>query len=226
MQNVLLRSILALFAGVSIGVPTVTAAMITASATDYTDTTASGQFNGIGWQASTSADAPFLGINLTSGQWDVAIPLPLHALMLTASHVNAGDFQEFIFDSPISDGYFYIENFDSSSVANITTDATSFQLLGASASITYSPTDASEGVLETSNDSYDGEGDAVFRFLGPLTRLRLDFTDGTGANGLFYGFSQDDSFVNPVPEPAAFVCIVIGVMGLGLLRRRINSRGQ
>ena len=71
--------------------------MITASATDFTDTTASGLFNGVAWHASTSEDAPFLGINLPSGKWDVAIPLPLQALTLTASDVNEGDFQEFVF---------------------------------------------------------------------------------------------------------------------------------
>jgi hypothetical protein len=221
MQNVLLRSAFLL----CVVAHAVHAELITATATDFTNTTAEGLLDGVAWHATTSSEAPFLGINLSSGTWNVGVSLPPGVLALTASNVNAGDFQEFTFDTAISSGYFYIENFDSSSVANITSDATTFEMYATSSSITYVPATATSGVLNTSNEGYDGEGDAIFRFTGPLTSLRLDFTDGTGANGVFYGFSQA-SIVNSVPEPSSTAFLVIGVTGLALMRRRRSRRSS
>ena len=120
------------------------------------------------------------------GGWDVgSFDLDPDALALTTTNVNAGDEQSFDFDVPWEGGYFYIENFDSSSLATITVEGGSIDLLAASPSISYAGTTVSSGVLSTSNDGFDGEGDAVFAIEGDVTSIKISYDGGEGANGIF-----------------------------------------
>ena len=91
-------------------------------ANSVTPITASGTLDGIGWTATTTATSAFVGINLPTGTWDLGTTLPVNALFLAAGDVNAGDTQTFVFEQPVEDICFFVENFDSSSAANIVTD--------------------------------------------------------------------------------------------------------
>ena len=85
-------------------------------------------------------------------QWDGSMPLGDDALGLVVSSVNAGDWQNFSFSSPLLDGtVMYIENFDSSSIALMTfTGATGTTLVDASQSIAYAGI-GEYGLMVTSN---------------------------------------------------------------------------
>ena len=146
----------------------------------YTATTATGDFGGVTITATTNSDAAFVGIannhfgafDGACGSWDGMLPLTHADEGLVASHVNGGDAQNFSFSSPLTEGLFYIENFDSSSEAKITVHgATHVALVDHSASITYSTISGNMGTLITSNRGFNGEGDAVLYFQGDVTGI-------------------------------------------------------
>lgn len=196
------------FAGVTVGI-----------ADSATAITATGTLDGVGWTATTTASSPFVGINLPSGTWDLGTPLPANGLFLATGDVNAGDTQTFVFDQPVSDIYFYVENFDSSSAANIVTDGT-LLLLAGTADILFTPTSASTGTVSTSNSSYDGVGDMILQLSGPTTFVQFDYTGGTGSNGIFYGFAvESNTTTTAVPEPSALLYLTLCGCGLATVRR-------
>ena len=193
----------------------------------YTANTASGEIDGIAILATTSGTSPFIGIvnnrwvSGGSGGWD-ANGLELNAadLALVAADVNGGDHQEFSFNQPF-EGYLYIENFDSSAVASVTaTGATSLSLLTGSASISYTATGADSGNLMTSNPTFDGEGDVVLALEGPVTSVRLDYTAGEEANGVFYTFAQNSPATAVVtPEPTTVFLALLATLSVAVFRR-------
>jgi hypothetical protein len=177
-------------------------------------TSAVGSVGGIEILATTNAEAAFTdaathrftNTNVLCGGWDVVgfeFELPESALALTTTYVNAGDAQQFDFDVPWDGGYFYIENFDSSSIATITVAGGKLELVAASPSISYAGSSMASGVLSTSNTGFDGEGDAVFAVSGNVTSILVSYEQGEGANGVFYGFAEASA--NAVPEPASVV---------------------
>lgn len=206
-------TILALF------VSQASATLIPGIASSATSTTATGTVNGIVWNATTTSTSPFLGVNVGSGVWDVGTTLPTNALFLGTSTVNGGDSQAFFFNSPVSDLSFYVENFDSSSIANVTTDA-NLSLVAASSSISFTSTGASTATLSTSNTSFDGEGDAILKLSGPASFVQFDFLNGYGANGIFYGFAQTTANVTAVPEPSSMLYLTICALLFYGFRRR------
>ena len=187
----------------------------------YTATTATGDFGGVTITATTNSDAAFVGIannhfgafDGACGSWDGMLPLTHADEGLVASHVNGGDAQNFSFSSPLTEGLFYIENFDSSSEAKITVHgATHVALVDHSASITYSTISGNMGTLITSNRGFNGEGDAVLYFQGDVTGIDIEYTDGLGANGVFYTFAE----ASAVPEPTSLL-VMAGLFGAGSL---------
>ena len=198
------------FGGLTVGV-----------ATDVTPVTASGTLNSVGWTATTTASSPFVGINLPSGTWDLGTAIPSDALFLAAGDVNAGDTQTFVFDQPVNDILFYVENFDSNSAANIVSDG-NIALVSATADITFTPATSTSATLATTNAGFDGVGDAILQFSGPTSYIQFDFTNGIGANGVFYGFAGNQNSINvtPVPEPSAFMALALCGVGIAYVRRR------
>ena len=171
-------------------------------------TSATGSVSGVGITATTSSTALFDGTathrfaqtSVPCGGWDaVGYELDPSAAALTTTWVNGGDFQQFDFDKPWFDGIFYIENFDSSSVAMImVSGGAKLELLTASSSMSFDP---GTSTLSTSNTSFNGEGDAAFRLSGPVTSIRVDYKQGEQANGIFYTFA--DGGQTAVPEPTS-----------------------
>lgn len=156
--------------------------------------TAQGEVDGVEVTASTNELAPFsiLATGRFAGSaWDAAdLALSDSTLGLGTTWVNGGDYQQFEFAAPWSGGYFYIENFDSSSQATISVvGGATTSLAAASASITY---DEATGVLSSSNASFDGEGDAAIRLDGEVSSIRIDYSQGEQANGIFYAFGSDE----------------------------------
>lgn len=196
----------------------------------FTSGTATGDISGIGITATTSNTSPFIGIvnnrwvSGGSGGWNAGLPLNAADLAIVASDVNVGDFQEFMFAQPL-DGFLYIENFDSSSIANITAaGATNLSILTGSSSISYNPTAANAGTLTTSNPTFDGEGDAVLAFTGPVTSIRLDYLSGEEANGVFYTFARELPTSVSTPEPSSMALTLIATLGVAsLIRKRRRS---
>lgn len=193
----------------------------TATWTSWEATSAAGMLNGVNITATTNSEAPFVGIagnhfgafDGECGSWDGSDEYALdHDVEgLIASNVNKGDYQEFTFSSAFTNGLLYIENFDSRSKANIkVTGATSIALVDASESITFDVKSGNGGVLASSNRGYDGEGDLVLALTGDVTSIRIDYTRGEGANGVFYTFAQ----ACPVPEPTSAL-VMAGLFGLG-----------
>ena len=170
--------------------------------------------------AATTSDpgSTFWGISthhLTAPTWQAGYALPMGSEALIALSVNAGDWQQFNFAGEITTLLVYIENFDASSMANVmATGATSMSLLSGSPSISYAATNATSGVLSSSNASPNGEGDAILAITGPISALRLDYTGGTGGNAVLYGFA--------VPEPASIAvwAVLLSVVGVVAVRRR------
>lgn len=225
-------AILFVFAATSIGFAG--PAPGTWSSIDPTNLIAFGEVDGIGVTATTNADAPFSVIATdrfsVGGAWDAdGLPLPSTAQGLGTIPVNGGDSQQFDFDVPWLDGYFYIENFDSSSLATISvTGGATMSLAAASASITFSPAD---GQLATSNATFNGEGDAVIKFDGAVESILIEYDQGEQANGIFYGFAFDDDDggdgpTEPpaIPEPAS-ILVWLGCLAVGLtIRRRLPRK--
>lgn len=186
-------------------------------------TLAYGSIDGIKITATSNDAAPFIGIdshrfanvNIPCGGWNIdSYSLDLSALALTTSYVNGGDAQRFDFDAPWAGGYFYIENFDSSSSAKITvTGGATLEILAGSQSISFASINDSMGEMTSSNAGFNGEGDAVFRLNGPVTSVTVDYSAGEQANGIFYGFASDTP-MGTIPEPASFVVwgCLIGIL--------------
>lgn len=192
--------------------------------TATSETHAFGTLDGVGISAVSPFTAPFIGVAnqrfAADGAWDAAFALPRSATALVTSKVNGGDFQEFAFDEPLSEGLFYIENFDSDSVARITAKgADVFELTSGSPSISFSSLSDEIGTLRTSNSSYNGEGDAVLFFEGEVTGIRVEYFNGQGDNGIFYGFATQT--VQALPEPAASSMVqLLALLPLMLRRSR------
>lgn len=188
-------------------------------------TSATGAVAGVGFTATTSSTAPFDGLathrfahtDVPCGGWDAeGFELAPEAVALTTTWVNGGDWQQFDFDGAWGDGLFYIENFDSSSRAMIMLEGGgTLELLTASKSVSY---DAATSTLSTSNDSFDGEGDAAFRVHGPVTSIRVDYKAGEQANGIFYTFADGRA----IPEPASLA--VWGLLAAMIVGTRWFSR--
>lgn len=198
---------------------TAQAGLLVGEATSVTATTANGTLNGVSWTATTSSTSAFLGINMGSGNWDLGSTLPVDGLFLGTGNVNAGDTQRFDFSAPVQNVCFFVENFDSSSAATITTDA-NLSIVAATPSIAFAQSTASSGVLSTSNTSFDGVGDVIIQLTGPTSYIQFDYIAGEGANGVFYGFAQDSSSATAVPEPSSFLFLAICFSGLAYFRRR------
>ena len=187
---------------------------------------ASGEIDGITILASTTNDAPFLGIvndrfsDIDKGGWDAPFPLSPDALSLVASEVNGGDVQRFAFGEPIDEGLLYIENFDSNSIATIVAfGADDLQLVASSPSIDFDPLTKNAGRLSTDNPTFNGEGDAIIFFGGGVTGITIDFERGDGANGVFYGFVVEDA--QSVPEPSAgSMLAILGLLPLAFRKQR------
>lgn len=181
----------------------------------FTPTSATGDLNGITVTATTSAGSPIVGISggWFGKQWDGSMPLGDDALGLVVSSVNAGDWQNFSFSSPLLDGtVMYIENFDSSSIALMTfSGATGTTLVDASQSIAYGGI-GEYGLMVTSNSGFDGEGDAAIRLDGDVTEVNILYARGEGANGVMYSFAAPEA--NAVPEPT-MAAVMAGLFGFG-----------
>ena len=205
----------ALFAALTFASSTANAASIATTWTSVAGTTGAGVLNGIDITATSSATSLFvtpLEANrfIAGGGWDaVGYELQATDMAIVASEVNAGDSQHFSFSSSFS-GLLYIENFDSSSIATVTANgANSLRLLASSPSVSFESSGADSGTLSSSNTLFNGEGDAVIGFFGPVTSITLDYTGGEQANGVMYTFAIN----NPEPSSA-----MLGLMaGLGLL---------
>jgi len=176
--------------------------------TSFSKTTATGVVSGVGIRATTVSTAPFdrTETHRFSSGWDASPVYKLSstgALGLRTLWVNGGDSQRFEFEDAWSDGLFYVENFDSSSLPTIkVTGGASIDLLSGSASITYVPISASLGTLRTANQTFNGEGDALFQLTGPVESIDVDYQRGLQANGVFYTFANGQSVV---PEPASLL---------------------
>ena len=208
---------------VAVSCASVHAAVTPATWSSFTSTTAVGDLNGITINATSNADAPIVGFmgNSFGSNWDGTQPLGNSAIALVVSNVNAGDMQTFSFSSPLVDGtLFYIENFDSSSIAKVTVNgATSNTLFDASASIGFGSVVPGDIALVTTNSGYNGEGDLAIELTGPVTDIQVEYFGGEGANGIMYTFAAPEQMTNPtdphaVPEPSS-LAIIAGLFGLG-----------
>lgn len=212
------KLIASLFVVVGLAVSSASAAINPAVWNAPTSTSvATGTFAGTSLTAVSTTSSPFLVGTLFNdrfaGSWDGSMPLAPTALALVTTNVNAGDSQAFSFGTAISDGLFYIENFDSNSMATITANgATSLSLIDNSASISYSSLGANTGTLVTSNGSFNGEGDAVLQFTGAVTSIQIQYSGGDGANGVMYTFAEPCA--TAVPEPTSAM-VMAGLFGLG-----------
>lgn len=196
-----------------------TAGTVASTWTEFTETSAIGDIDGISISATSSPTAPLIGFSTdrfdTEGGWDATLPLNREVAGLVASDVNEGDQQVFEFATGIGSGMFYIENFDSNSVATITVagEAANLQLVTGSPSIGFESSGPGAGVLSTSNPDSDGEGDAVLQFSGNVTGITVDYLAGDGSNGIFYAFAV-------VPEPSSSMLWLVGLISLGLATRK------
>jgi len=199
----------------------------TAAWTAFDEVSAQGSLGDVGITVTSSATAPLVGFfgnhfgkgdEYGCGSWDGDLPLGHDDLAVVASYVNAGDFQEFLFSTTLDETLFYIENFDSSSMADITFfGAEAVTLVDASSSISFDSVAGDDGVvgkLTTSNAGYDGEGDAAFLVVGDISGIRVDYTAGEGANGVFYTFAEPCA----VPEPTSLL-VMAGLFGIGCVVR-------
>ena len=189
----------------------------------FTTTTAYGTFSGVDVTAVSTSSSPFVGLmaDRFAGGWDGTLTLDSSAMALTASYVNGGDSQAFGFSAPLSEGLFYIDNFESSSSAEIIAHgATSLTLIDASSSISFTSLGANSGQLVTSNAGYDGEGDAVLQFSGDVTSIQVIYDGGEGANGIMYTFAEPGTEAVPEPTSALVVAGLFGIGGICGWRRR------
>ena len=200
-------------------VATANAAVTPAIWTTTTASSAHGCLTCSGININAISTAPIVG--LSPGQfgpslWDGAMPLSADSVGLTVlAEVNT--YQTFTFDSPLVDGtLFYIENFDSSSLAEVNVVGGTASLVDASASISWDG-----NFLSTTNAGFNGEGDAVLMLSGDVTAISIGYHESVGANGVFYTFAEPCA----VPEPSS-VMVMAGLFGFGGLvyvRRRKQS---
>lgn len=206
-------------------VATANAAVSPAIWTANTASSAHGCLTCSGINISATSTAQIVG--LSPGQfgpslWDGSMPLSAADVGLTVlAEVNT--YQTFTFDSPLVDGtLMYIENFDSSSLAEINVVGGTLTLVDASPSISLIPgTGMTNDFLQSSNPGYNGEGDAVLMLSGDVTAISIGYHETTGANGVFYTFAEPCA----VPEPTSAM-VMAGLFGLGGLvyvRRRKQS---
>ena len=96
-----------------------------------------------------------------------------------------GDTIEFSFDEPLRGVLLYIRDFDVSSKAIVSSQgATGTVLIAGSADLSYNP---QTGLLTTSYTGWTGDfGNGVIQFLGDVESVRMDWSGGTGNNGVFY----------------------------------------
>ena len=187
------------------------AAATVATWSSVTSTSATGSLNGVTIKATACADSPFGGVSTThlSGtNWQASMPLPVGSESLIALSVNGGDYQQFDFTGALATVLVYIENMDNGSVAFVTaTGATSMSMLSGSSSMNYVMANATSGFLGTSNQTANGEGDAILEITGPLSSLKFDYAAGMGNNAVFYGFVVEGSVMmlgpyrNQLPWP-------------------------
>lgn len=151
---------------------------------------------------------------LGAADWQADIPAPDGIEMLGVGDANEGDTHTFVFTEPMTDVMMFIENFDSSSGATISFEGSELggiSLMSGSPSMTFEAIDTTSGMLETSNATSDGEGDAILKFTGDIRSISFDYASGDGSNGVFYTFA--------VPEPSAALPLIIGLLLLVPLRR-------
>ena len=105
----------------------------------WEETSATATLGDITITAATTTNAYFSGFTGNHfgafdgecGSWDGHMPLTHDDQGVIANYVNAGDYQEFTFSSALTDGLFYVENFDSSSMAMLSaTGATRSMIAG------------------------------------------------------------------------------------------------
>lgn len=138
--------------------------------------------------------------------------------------VEAGSDHIFDFSSPFNILRFYVDNFDSNSEAVITAaGATSISLVSASPSMSFTPSTGSTGVLDTTNTSFNGEGQAVLEITGNIQSVRMQYTSGHGDNGISYTFSAQDAGA-AVPEPSAMFLFVPALALVAVLRQKRSPR--
>ena len=204
--------------------------------TSSTATTATATLGGITINAETTSDAEFLGFagnhfatfDGECGSWEGMFGLDHTVQGLITSNVNGGDYQEFTFSSPLADGLFFIENFDSDSMAMITaTGATSIKMIDMSPSIVFEAVGPNMANLSTTNSGFNGEGDAAFLIEGDVTSIRVDYKAGEGANGIFYNFANGTPTEKPqpIPEPTS-ILVMAGLFGFGGLLAVYRRRKQ
>ncbi len=210
----------------AIGITDAHAMTIEGDWTAYTESSATGVLDGTLITGTAGPDGPFFGIAedqrfwpFGQGGWDASFWMSMDTRAIIAVNVNDGDWHEFEFAAPIDSPSLYIENFDSNSIATITaTGSDSISLLSGSPSISFEPSSSTVGLLQTSNPTFNGEGDAIIFLEGPVTGVRIDYSGGDGANGVFYGFGLvDTSFV---PEPSGYAAMFFAGIAALLMRRR------
>ena len=191
----------------------------------YSSGAAFGTLDGVRISAFSTTTSPFIGVvdgrfsDEPGGGWNADMPLPPAAQSLVTADVNGGDAQVFRFASGITDALLYIENFDASSIATVTADnAELLELVAASDSISFESTSQYSGVLSSSNPTYNGEGDAVLHFMGDVRGITLQYSQGDGANGIFYGFAVPK--IASVPEPSCVYTLSLVMAFVPLARRR------
>lgn len=203
--------------------------------TSHTATTAVGSVGGVTINATNSGSTTFASIhpNRFGNGWDTDNALGNMALGLTTTSVGAGDSQTFTFSSPLLDGtLFYIENFDTNSIANIkasTTGAIPNVSVLSTSNVLYVGTSvtaggglvSANGVLTSSNATSDGNGDVILVLDGGITELTLDYTNGGGGNGIFYTFAEPCA----VPEPTSAL-VMAGLFGIGGVVVHFRRRKQ
>jgi len=206
-------------------VATANAAVSPAIWTTSTGSSAHGCLTCSGINISAKSTSPIVGLSSNHfgpSLWDGSMPLSAADVGLTVlAEVNT--YQTFTFDSPLVDGtLFYIENFDSSSLAEIDVVGGTLSLVDASPSISLiAGTGGANDFLQSSNAGYNGEGDAVLMLSGGVTAISIGYHQTTGANGVFYTFAEPCA----VPEPSSAM-VMAGLFGLGGLlyvRRRKQS---
>lgn len=214
-----------IFAVTTFAFPTVVSAETTGGVwTGQSSSLAFGLLDGVSLSATSSGGAKFAGIvprtHFTGRNWQGGLAFPEETDSLVAVPVNAGTTHSFRFAEPIEEGMLLIENFDSSSVATISTRGDGLvELISGSDSISFSSLSDDVGILQTSNPTYNGEGDAVILFSGAVTGLTLEYSAGEGANGIFYGFAKGTA--QAVPEPAAATLVgFAALIPLAFRRRR------
>lgn len=196
----------------------------TATWTGFARQSATGILNGIPFTVTTSSTAPFIAVvddRLSEGRgWDAELPLSRSAEAIVTANVSGGDSQIFSFDKPIDEGLLYIENFDTSSIANITANGgDQLELVAGSESIIFGQRTANAGTLRTTNPTSNGEGDAVLLFGGGVSTVTINYARGGPANGVFYSLAVGT--VEAVPEPvSSAMALILALVPLALRNRR------